>query len=431
MSKEQLYVYRSEKLVGTLDMPSDSDYAFTYSEEYLEQGWQPLSLAMPPQHAPIKGQVVYNYFDGLLPEGREREALAQYLRVSYLDTGALLAALGGECIGDLVLFTTDMHNAGLEAVESGYRELDTEELNAILKPQSPSLYAADISNRISLAGGQTKIGLYHEEPVKPSGNTDSELADGHWFLPFGLAASTHILKPQSREFDHLTLNEALCMKLAASCGIKAAETTLVMFDEPVLAVKRFDRVCDSQGYVTRLHQEDACQALGRASLFKYQTDGGPGFKELGKLIENWGGLAVEDLRRLIDIAIFNYLIGNCDAHGKNFAMVEAPTGSLQLAPAFDLVSTTYYGKVSREMAMSIGNQYALDKVTADDFLAFSEQIGVSAKLVIKRFAVMASGIERHLPTIAKELLTTGLEAVQPIAGHIKQEARQRAAGILG
>jgi serine/threonine-protein kinase HipA len=431
MSKERLFVYRSGKLIGTLDMPPDDEYSFTYSEEHLKQKRWPLSLAMPLQHMPIKGQVVYNYFDGLLPEGREREMLAQYLRISYLNTSALLTALGGECIGDVVLFTADMHNAGLKTVSSGYQELDAQELSAMLKPQSSSLYAVDISNRISLAGGQTKIALYHKESSKTTSSVNGDLVKGCWFLPYGLAASTHILKPQSREFDHLVLNEALCMKLAAVCGIETAETAIVIFEEPVLAVRRFDRVRDSQGYVRRLHQEDACQALGLASLFRYQANGGPGFGELSALIENWSSFGFEDLRRMIDIAMFNYLTGNCDAHGKNFAIVEAPTGGLRLAPAFDLVSTSYYSNVSREMAMSIGNQYALDKVNADDLMVFSEQIRVDVKLVLKRLEAIASGIEQHLPTIAKELLAAGFKAAQPIARHIKQEAQHRAIGILG
>jgi serine/threonine-protein kinase HipA len=220
------------------------------------------------------------------------------------------------------------------------------------------------------------------------------------------------------------------MRLAASCGIETAEARLLVFDEPVLAVRRFDRVRDSLGRVTRLHQEDVCQILGMPSLLKYQANGGPGFGELSRVIENWSSFGFEDLRHLIDVAAFNYLIGNCDAHGKNFAVIETPTGGLRLAPAFDLVSTTYYSKVSREMAMSIGGQYAIDKVCAHDFLALGKQIGVDADLILKSIETIAAGIERHLPTIAGELAAAGFKAVHPIAEHIKQEARQRAASIL-
>jgi serine/threonine-protein kinase HipA len=425
MRQESLFIYRSEAYLGKLDIPTDDDYTFTYAKEYLEQGQKPLSLILPLQREPIKGQAVFNFFDGLLPEGRERETLAQYLRIPYQDTGALLASLCGECIGDLVILTNDMHRTGYKAIDSGYRKLDADELNAIIRPRSSTLYATDISSRISLAGAQAKISLYHE------GDSGRFLANEQWSLPYGLAASTHILKPQSQDFSALAENEAFCMKLAEHCAIDVAATSLAVFDEPALIVRRFDRVRDTPGRVVRLHQEDICQILGLAPQFKYQSNGGPGLRELGEVIERWSSHGIEDLRRLIDIVAFNYLIGNCDAHGKNFSLVEAPAGGLRLAPAYDLVSTTYYDKVSREMAMSIGGHYSLDDISAQDLLLFSEQLGVDARLVSERFRAIAGAIERQAAVVAQILVDDDFDAVTAIAKHVVQEAQSRTARIFG
>jgi serine/threonine-protein kinase HipA len=423
----RLHVYRSGVYLGWLDAPIGDDFSFTYAQEYLEHHMRPLSLALPLQDAPIRGQVVSHYFDGLLPEGSERDALARLLRVSPHDTGALLAALGGECIGDLVILTEEMQNRGYHAIKSGYQGLSVAELSELLRPNSPQLHLADISNRISLAGAQAKIGLYHSEGTKAADGLGGE----GWSLPYGLAASTHILKPQSSHFAHLVENEAFCMRLAAASGIGAAEVEVLALGEPALAVRRFDRARDEQGAVLRLHQEDCCQVLGVSALHKYQEDGGPGFGEISRIIVDRSSSVIEDMGRLIDIAVFNFLIGNCDAHGKNFSVLESGADGLRLSPAYDLVSTTYYRQLSRTMAMSIGTQHLLDRISLGDFRRFGEQIGVREALVASRLERLADGLSRAIPEVTESLLASGCTAVRPLAKHVKQEAQARAAQILG
>ena len=94
----------------------------------------------------------------------------------------------------------------------------------------------------------------------------------------------------------------------------------------------------------RLHQEDFCQAQGIVSETKYQKEGGPSLKQCFAPAARRVERAVIDLARLLDAVIYNYLVGNNDAHGKNFSLLYHGVGTanpeIRLAPLYDVVSTT-------------------------------------------------------------------------------------------
>jgi serine/threonine-protein kinase HipA len=416
----KLFVYRADCFVGTLEMPDFDDCTFTYCGDYLASGQPPLAKALPLQAKSIKAPAVLMFFDGLLPEGSERDLFARFLHKSTWNTHGLLAALGGECIGDIVLLTEEMQNAGYQNIDSGYTALDTETLEALLKPTSSERIAAEIKNRISLAGAQSKISLYR------ASDDDLQSSDG-WSLPYGLAASTHILKPQSRQFEGLVENEIFCMQLAQACGIDVAKTAVLRLDEPVLVVKRFDRLRDEAGTVIRLPQEDICQILSISPLHKYESDGGPGFEKVLDVLMRWSAAPLEDIQDLIKRALFNYLIGNCDAHGKNYSLSTALDGTTRLAPAYDLVSTTFYPGISHDMAMKVGERYSREQITNADFLTFAKQLGIDDKAVHDGFTALASLITAHAEPVADVLVAAGLTEVEAIAKHILKEVQQHAA----
>src|SRR5947208_1729554 len=87
------------------------------------------------------------------------------------------------------------------------------------------------------------------------------------------------------------------------------------------------------------------------------------FAALGRLVSSEPGI---DLANLLDGAIFNYLVGNNDTHGKNFSLVY-PDKEIRLAPLYDAISTIYYPELNADMAMRIGHEYSSDKVTPKDF----------------------------------------------------------------
>lgn len=126
---------------------------------------------------------------------------------------------------------------------------------------------------------------------------------------------------------------------------------------------------DGEPVIERLHQEDFCQALGIVPEQKYQQEGGPSLKQSFALVREVSSAPVIDLAQLLDDVVFNYIVGNNDAHGKNLSLLYRPGGGaleIRLAPLYDVVSTLYYRELSRDMAMRIGEQSSSGKVTLRD-----------------------------------------------------------------
>jgi serine/threonine-protein kinase HipA len=214
--------------------------------------------------------------------------------------------------------------------------------------------AGDEGVRLSLAGAQEKLAI-HRSPQGIS-------------IPLGGAPSTHILKPAIERFGGLIHNEAFCMNLARLIGLSVAPVEVGNIEGiDYLLVERYDRRWEADGEpigqrLKRIHQEDFCQALGIVPERKYQNEGGPSLKESFVLLRECSSSPVLDLNALLDAVIFNALIGNHDAHGKNFSMIYSG-GKTRMAPLYDLLCTTLYTELSTKMAMKVGGEY--DSTKAD------------------------------------------------------------------
>lgn len=143
------------------------------------------------------------------------------------------------------------------------------------------------------------------------------------------------------------------MRLAAELGLEVAEVGYQPETRACL-VRRYDRVCDEQGRLKRLHQLDFCQLAGTPSSIKYESDGGPGLVQCRELMQEIGTPA-KDLQRLIAWFFFNLLTGNNDSHAKNLAILYTDEGP-RLAPFYDLMCTTLYSGLSRRFAFRIGGE---------------------------------------------------------------------------
>jgi serine/threonine-protein kinase HipA len=276
-----------------------------------------------------------------------------------------------------------------------YRTLSSEELAAVLRelPKRP-LLAGEEGIRLSLAGAQDKVA------VRVDGDEIS--------LPLGGAPSTHILKPGGDRFEGVVANEALCMKLAAAIGIPTAKVEARTVEGmEYLLVERYDRIfraeLGQETVLERLHQEDFCQALGIVSETKYQKEGGPSLKQCFALLREVSSTPVIDLSRLLDAVIFNYLVGNNDAHGKNFSLLYRGIGTddmqVSLSPLYDSLSTVYYPEVSRTMAMKLGGQYSSEKVMPPNFEQFAEEAGLAKPMVRRRVLEVVEKILSALPAL--------------------------------
>lgn len=359
-----LNVYLRGDKVGRLWLDVGRRFVFQYDSIWLaSKEAVPLSLGLPLQTAVFEGDQARPFFANLLPESDLRRMIARKLGLSEQNDFALLEAVGGECAGAVSLLPDDALPVG----EGSYRALDDEELNALIAdlPKRPML-AGEQGIRLSLAGAQNKLPVFF----------DGE----HVSLPMGTAPSSHILKPPIAQYPDTVQNEAFCMQLAARVGLPVPELTILHKAEPIYLITRYDREQDTQGNIVRLHQEDFCQALGIAPDMKYEKEGGPTLKACFDLLRAQSIQPVLDLRVLLEWVVFNYLIGNADAHAKNISLMLTAQGP-KLAPFYDQMSTAVYPELANKLAMKIGGEDRPDWVIARRWEQFAKDIGIGFKLV--------------------------------------------------
>ncbi len=207
---------------------------------------------------------------------------------------------------------------------------------------------------------------------------------------------THILKPEPQRFPGLAFNEAFCMRLAKSVGLNVPSVETVKIGETdCLLIERYDRRQDSSGRTERIHQEDFCQALGFPPEKKYQKENGPTLSNCIKLIREWSTIPVLDISSFIDGVIFNSLIGNADAHGKNFSFLYQGS-SRRLAPFYDLVCTLAWPEITKNLAMRIGSAQMVTEVTLSHFQQLAEREKLGSTFMKERVQRMCNRVTQAL-----------------------------------
>lgn len=385
-----LTVYFGSKKVGSLFSTDNRGVVFQYSADYVaSKDSVALSLSLPLRIEEFSQRECMPFFAGLLPEEDSRKRIADYLHISETSTLKLLEALGGECAGLITI--TNEENPELERKvydfnSENYEELSDDRIAEYIRkmPERP-LIRADEKLRLSLAGAQEKLSLAR--------------INEKWYLPLNGAPSTHILKPaRNGSLETLADNEYICMKIASGFGIGVPDVDIVDFDgKKVFIVQRYDRVIDGTS-IKRLHQEDFCQALGLMSEQKYESDGGPGIAAIFNLIKKNFSRPIVDQRDFLKMVVFNYLVGNCDSHGKNYSILYK-NGLVQLAPMYDCVSTCVYSGLTDKLSMKIGNHFELGKVTKDDFVVLCEKCGVYVSVIeniFRNFKKASDSLEKTL-----------------------------------
>lgn len=389
-----LDVFLHRQQVGTLTQNNQGDIAFEYDENYLRNPIaRPLSQSLPLTKKRFNRKECRPFFAGILPEEAKRDIIARNLGISARNDFALLEKIGGECAGAVTFLPK---GTSLPDREDSYRQLSESELASTLRmlPKRP-LMAGEAGIRLSLAGAQDKIA------VRLEGKTIC--------LPLNGSPSTHILKPQIERFEGVVFNEKLCMALAVAVGIPTAGAMTGMVEGiHYILVERYDRAYvpstnAGQHQLQREHQEDFCQALGIVSEHKYQSEGGPSLKQCFELVRNTSSVPVVDLQSLLDAATFNLLIGNNDAHGKNFSLIYRTDGQTRLAPLYDLVSTAAYPELSTRMAMKIGGEYEPEKVGPKQVDKLATEAALSVPMVRNRVAELADTVIAALPAATPEV----------------------------
>ena len=381
----ELEVWLFADRVGTLALV-DGRLSFCYASGWLAQSDAvALSVSLPLQAEPFDDRKTRPFFAGLLPEGQMRRLIAQQFQVSGQNDFALLDHIGGECAG-AVTFLEPGQALPVPTRNNGVQWLSDEEVVAILDelPRRPMLAGKD-GLLLSLAGAQDKL------PVVFGGARIG--------LPLNGTPSSHILKPAIRAVEDSVINEGFCMALAEAMQLKPAKSKVhQVLDRSFLLVERFDRLIDAQGLRQRLHQEDFCQALGVVPETKYQNEGGPDLAQCFNLARSAARPSAPQVLRLLDYVIFNALIGNHDAHAKNFSLLYSGKHPV-LAPFYDTLSTAVYPTLTPKMAMKIGSKYKFSEVQARHWEQFAEGVGLTKAQAKRRILELA----KLLPATARKL----------------------------
>ncbi len=184
-----------------------------------------------------------------------------------------------------------------------------------------------------------------------------------------------------------------------------------MGDRPFLLVQRYDRSIGEDRVARRLHQEDFCQALGMPPEAKYASEGGPTFKEAFALLRRVAARPAVEVLKLLDAAIFNLIVGNADAHGKNYSLLYRPEG-IGFAPLYDLLCTVAYPQVHAKLAMKVGKRATLEEFTPATWTDFAREIGMGAPFVRRRASALAELIVGRIEGVADGIAAARFDGPQ-------------------
>lgn len=380
MKNKTLSVRLHGEPLGILEQTLSGKMKFTYDSS----ATRAISINMPLQTEAYDDQHCEAYFGGLLPESEHaRKAIAKRYRISSNNNFALLKAIGCDCAGAVSMSEIDEPITSQQKFKLEGKIVSENELYNHIKslPEKP-LFMDFEGLRLSLAGVQDKAAVC--------------IINNHIALPVHGCPTTHILKPAIKKFEGIIENEYFCLKIASHIGLPVPSVEIRQVkDIPYLLIKRYDRKIENN-QIEHIHQEDFCQALGIVSSRKYQNEGGPGFKECFDLLNNSMQPAI-DRNFLISAVIFNYLMGNMDAHGKNFSLLHHSPSIIKLAPFYDLICTSVYSHLTSKMAMKIGSKYEADYVLPRHWEQLCNNINYSftalKRTIIKQAEAMMNAAE--------------------------------------
>lgn len=407
-----LAVWWDNRFVGSLKLNEYGEPEFQYAADWLAHDEAlPISVSLPLQAEAFSRRESLPFFEGLLPEESQRRDIAAALGISHKNAFKLLVELGGEIAGALSLWPEGIEPPVITTTAN--KPLSDKALAKTVEslPLRPMLAGTE-GLRLSLAGAQSKLPVvYKNERVS---------------LPTAGEPTTHIIKPPISRFEGTTENEAFCMRLADVIGLSVAPVSILnVGKKPCLLVERYDRATNDVGETRRLHQEDFAQALGFTSDRKYTADGGPRLNDCFDLVRQTTTRPAREVLKLMDALIFNIIIGNADAHSKNYSLLYTDNG-IVLAPLYDLLSTVAYPELSPKFAMKIAKRSTLEEMRPKDIQAIAEQTGLTTPFVRRRMKDLVEATITAAPDIADSFAEGKLDrkVMQGLAGAISGRARQ-------
>lgn len=348
-----------DKPAGSLQETAEGGTRFVYRAEWRES----IACCLPADRREHEWKTgLHPFFQHLGPEGWLREQQARVAHIAEEDDLGLLLRYGADCIGAVSVRSPN----GVAAL--------------------PPVTEATASPGRTVSGVQRKLLV---------------VRDGHKFKPAEpIGPAPFIAKFNSEGIPTLVRNEALSLKWTAAV-LGAAEvntfTVSLVADEAALIVTRFDRKPDGE----KLRLEDFAQILCKPRGQDYRGKYEATYEEVAEVIKTHSVRPVIDLARFFRRLVAFAVVGNCDAHLKNFSLVEGPVG-LRLAPAYDIVNTTICPEYDQIFGLSIeGKERQLDTVTGELLRKFGLSVGLPAAAVERIFAELQDKARKATQSVLK------------------------------
>jgi serine/threonine-protein kinase HipA len=351
------------KQIGVITRLAGDRQLFAFDQDYIDDPQRPtLSLAFKGSTGGLVTSVrpvprrVPPFFSNLLPEGHLREYLAKRADVNPEREFFLLAVLGADLPGALVIEPLEGETHQADA----HHDDDDGGDHVDMSP--------DTALRFSLAGVQLKFSAVMEAP-------------GGLTIPAGGMGGSWIVKLPSARFAAVPQNEFAMLELARRAGITVPENRLIrtadirgLPDEArapgtkALAVRRFDRLAGGEP----VHMEDFAQVFGQYPNDKYKSRS---YANIAAVL--WAEAGEEAVAEFVRRLVFSVVIGNADMHLKNWSLLYPDRRRPVLSPGYDFVATLPYIP-NDTLALSFGGSRSLAEITPDKMRSFADKARIPA-----------------------------------------------------
>jgi serine/threonine-protein kinase HipA len=413
------------KEAGRVHNDARGRLTFVYSDEWrLAADAYPLSLSMPLAAKEHGRSAVEAYLWGLLPDNEQVLARwAAKFQVSARNVFALISHVGEDCAGAVQFVTPDRLDTMRRGTEDKVEWLAAPDiakrLQTLRRDHAAWRLPRDLG-QFSLAGAQPKTALL--------------LQNNRWGIPSGRVPTTHILKPPTGNFDGHAENEHICLGLARSLGLPAAQSEVTRFGEEIaIVIERYDRQYRGNN-ILRVHQEDVCQALSIMPTRKYQNEGGPSPINIIELLRTYSTDRQTDVDTFAAALGFNWLIAGTDAHAKNFSLLLSGP-HVRLAPLYDVASIVPYDEFDLrkvKFAMKVGGEYKLSEIGLRQWQKFAREARINADKLVERLIAMSGQLPDEANAAQARARQQGL--AEPIVERLVTQLIERAgecARLLG
>lgn len=395
-----------DKPVGTLTRETGGELSFAYSTDHLtHQNPLLLSLSLPLTDVPFGDVEARAFFSNLLQERDQplRRVMDQY-GIPASDVAGLLYHMGGDCAGSVsVLPQGAPPTKSPGNLATDYVPLSNEEVSEIVKAlHLRQALPRELQDPSPLAGVQSKISLMY---LRDSNALAIAKKDSG-------APTSHVLKIPDRDHPSDPDHENFALEMSHNCGIPAVDSRVREFGGiKALITGRFDRLHHQQkGEIYRIHQEDFAQALGLPPSLKYERYGVEGRRfDVGAIrtVLDQTHAPAYSRRIFLDLTLFDLLVGNCDGHAKNHALLyrgffQRSRGiNPEIAPRYDIVPTRLDPHLTDEFSYSIGSARHINDVDLGQLVSFMAALGIAGRPAQRR--VLESALRRVVRHLEQNL----------------------------